>query len=148
MSGDFNKATYAGLHLIIDLWGSDPCLLRDPNQIRNCLVDAAKVAGATVLSDSFHYFGEEHGVTGVVVLSESHISIHTWPEEHYAAIDAFMCGDCDPRNTIGIITEGLKSQHHDTNLLFRGARPLRAPAQPRDSSVPRWPGHSQEHGSA
>lgn len=120
MSGYFNEATYAGMHLIAELWGSAPAILKDSNRIRTCLVEAARAAGATILSDSFHYFGEECGVTGVVVLSESHISIHTWPEEGYSAVDIFMCGRCDPRTAISVIAEGLESNRVDQNLLYRG----------------------------
>lgn len=116
----FNDARYAGIHLIVDLWEADPNILKNSEQVRSCLITAAKTAGATVLSDSFHYFGEECGVTGIVVLAESHISIHTWPEERYAAVDIFMCGTCDPRTAVGVIVEGLSSARHDANILYRG----------------------------
>jgi len=131
MSGHFNQATYAGIHLIAEFWGSDPQILKDSDLIRSCLIRAAREAGATVLSDSFHYFGEESGVTGVVVLSESHISIHTWPEEGYSAVDIFMCGQCDPRSAIPVIADGLQSKAVDQNLLFRGLRKTQRDPQMR-----------------
>ena len=79
MSGDFNVAKYSGKHLILDLFDVESNLLCDVNDIRNCLREAAKNANATILSDDFHHFGEGFGVTGLIVLAESHISIHTWP---------------------------------------------------------------------
>ena len=122
MSGHFNNASYAGMHLIVDLWGSNPDILKDSDAVRTSLIRAAKKAGATILADNFHYFGDECGVTGVVVLSESHISIHTWPEECYAAVDIFMCGNCDPRDAVKVIVDALEATDYDTNLLFRGVR--------------------------
>lgn len=88
---------FAGTHLLIDLWGATN--LNSPYEIEAVLIKAAKRAGATVLYSYMHPF-EPHGVSGVVVLAESHISIHTWPERNYAAIDVFMCGEANPYNTI------------------------------------------------
>jgi S-adenosylmethionine decarboxylase len=85
---------YAGTHLLIELWGASN--LADVAGIEQALLDGARKAGATVLHSYMHPFGEGMGVSGVVVLAESHISIHTWPERGYAAIDIFMCGACDP----------------------------------------------------
>ena len=68
--------------------------------IENALLDGARKAGATILHSYMHPFGEGMGVSGVVVLAESHISIHTWPERNYAAIDLFMCGKADPYKAI------------------------------------------------
>lgn len=82
-----------GLHLILDLYGVSE--LEDEAAIDAALTGAAKAAGATVLAHHFHHFGTGHGVTGVVLLAESHMSIHTWPERGYAAIDIFMCGRTD-----------------------------------------------------
>ena len=85
-----------GKHVILDMQEVDENLLRDETRIIEILETAAKVSGATVLFSKFHHFGGEHGITGVVALAESHISIHTWPAENYAAVDVFMCGGCDP----------------------------------------------------
>jgi S-adenosylmethionine decarboxylase len=95
---------YAGTHLLVDLWGAEN--LTDCDSVRAVLVEAAREAGATILGDHFHHFGEGCGVTGVVVLSESHISIHTWPERGFAAIDMFMCGRCDPETGLPAILRG------------------------------------------
>ncbi|MEM0985498.1 MAG: adenosylmethionine decarboxylase [Pseudomonadota bacterium] len=93
--------TYAGTHLIIDLWDAEH--LDDPEHIETSLIRAAEAAGATVLSSDFHIFTPNNGVSGVVVLAESHISIHTWPERSFAAVDVFMCGDAAPMKTIDVL---------------------------------------------
>ncbi len=92
---------FAGTHLLVDIWGASR--LDDPQHIDKALCEAAIVAGATILHSHFHHFTPNGGVSGVVVLAESHISIHTWPERNYAAIDLFMCGDCDPMKSIPTI---------------------------------------------
>jgi S-adenosylmethionine decarboxylase len=89
---------YAGTHLLVELWGA--ANLADVAGIENALLEGARKAGATVLHSYMHPFGEGMGVSGVVVLAESHISIHTWPERGYAAIDLFMCGKADPYKAI------------------------------------------------
>ncbi len=85
---------FAGTHLLVDLWGASG--LCDPDHIDRALRDAAEAAGATILHGHFHHFSPNGGVSGVLVLAESHISIHTWPERDFAAIDIFMCGACNP----------------------------------------------------
>lgn len=85
---------FAGTHLLIDLWGASN--LADPDHIDRALREAAETAGATILHGHFHHFSPNGGVSGVLVLAESHISIHTWPERNFAAIDIFMCGECNP----------------------------------------------------
>ncbi len=92
---------FAGTHLLIDLWGAKN--LTDPARIDRALCDAALAARATILHSHFHHFGPDGGVSGVIVLAESHISIHTWPERDFAAIDIFMCGACNPHDSIETI---------------------------------------------
>ncbi len=89
---------YAGTHLLVELWGATN--LADVSRTEQALLDGARNAGATILHSYMHPFGPDMGVSGVVVLAESHISIHTWPERGYAAIDIFMCGKCDPYKAI------------------------------------------------
>ena len=96
-----NGVTFAGSHLIIDLWEAEN--LDDRDLIEQALVDAVKAAGATLLHIHLHTFNEGGGVSGVAVLAESHISVHTWPERGYAAFDVFMCGDADPRKALPIL---------------------------------------------
>jgi S-adenosylmethionine decarboxylase len=89
---------FAGMHLLIDLWGASN--LDSPELIDKTLCDGALAAGATILHSHFHHFTPNGGVSGVVVLAESHISIHTWPERNFAALDVFMCGACDPYKVV------------------------------------------------
>lgn len=81
---------------------------------------AANMAGATVLGDNWHNFGVGCGITGVVMLSESHMSIHTWPEHGYAAIDIFMCGNCNPRDTVESLVQYFEPIDYTDNHLVRG----------------------------
>ncbi|MGG5817959.1 adenosylmethionine decarboxylase [Falsiroseomonas sp. HW251] len=99
---------YAGVHLIVDLWGATR--LDDPDHIDAVLREGALTAGATILHGHFHHFSPNGGVSGVLVLAESHISIHTWPERDYAAIDIFMCGDCDPAKALPAIKKGFQPE--------------------------------------
>ncbi len=92
---------FAGTHLLIDLWGASR--LDDPDHIDAALCEAALAAGATILHSHFHHFTPNGGVSGVVVLAESHISIHTWPERGFAAVDVFMCGTCDPYQSVPVL---------------------------------------------
>jgi S-adenosylmethionine decarboxylase len=81
-----------GIHIICELSGCDARILTDVELIRRTMIEAAQEANATVLMDAFHRF-QPHGVSGVVVIQESHLSIHTWPESGYAAVDFYTCGD-------------------------------------------------------
>jgi len=87
-----------GQHLLIDFWGARH--LTDLSRIEKALREAAEACGATILKLMLHGFGEGSGITGVAILAESHISIHTWPELDYAALDIFMCGACDPQKAL------------------------------------------------
>lgn len=98
-----------GLHLLIDLWGCSH--LQDMDLIENAMRQAANICGATVLEIKLHSFGENAGITGVAILAESHISIHTWPETGYVAIDVFMCGSCDPNRAVPILEAAFKANH-------------------------------------
>jgi S-adenosylmethionine decarboxylase len=95
---------YAGSHLIIDLW--DAHRLGDLEHLDRVLRQAALDTGATILHGHFHHFGEGCGVSGVLVLAESHVSIHTWPERGYAALDIFVCGGCDAYGALPALKAG------------------------------------------
>ena len=97
-----------GRHLLADFHGCPPALLSDAAAIEAALVTAARAAGATPLFARLHRFGEGQGVTGVVLLAESHLSIHTWPEHGFAAIDVFMCGACRPERAVAHLREALR----------------------------------------
>ena len=79
--------------------------LTDPELIDRALRDAAEAANATILHSHFHHFGPDGGVSGVLVLAESHISIHTWPERDFAAMDIFMCGACNPYHSLPVLKD-------------------------------------------
>jgi S-adenosylmethionine decarboxylase len=97
---------FAGTHLLVDLWGAQG--LCDPQAIDAALRAAATAAEATILHGHFHHFSPNGGVSGVLVLAESHISIHTWPERDFAAIDIFMCGACDPYKSLPVLREAFR----------------------------------------
>ena len=92
---------FAGTHLIVDLWHASR--LDDVHAVETALRGAAEAAGATLLNIDLHCFTPNGGITGVAVLAESHISIHTWPECAYAAIDVFMCGNAEPHKAIEVL---------------------------------------------
>lgn len=81
-----------GTHLLVELKDCNPEVLKDLNRVKEALVSAAKEAKATIIDVSFHEFNP-FGISGMVVIAESHLSIHTWPEYSYAAVDIFTCGD-------------------------------------------------------
>jgi S-adenosylmethionine decarboxylase len=109
-----------GTHLLADLHGVDADLLQDGIALESLLRRAADVAGARVLYSHFHSFGAGDGVTGVVLLAESHISIHTWPESGLAAADIFMCGLADPGRALKVLIDGLAPAHQSVHILARG----------------------------
>lgn len=94
---------FAGTHLIIDLIGAHR--LDDLALVEDMLYRCVEAAGATLLHIHLHHFTPNGGVSGVAVLSESHISIHSWPEAQYAALDIFMCGHADPFKAVPVLEE-------------------------------------------
>jgi S-adenosylmethionine decarboxylase len=92
---------FAGTHLIVDLWHA--AHLDDLDHVEQALRQAAERAGATLLNVDLHHFSPNGGISGVAVLAESHISIHTWPELSYAAVDVFMCGAAQPHQAIEVL---------------------------------------------
>jgi len=101
-----------GKHLLLELKGCNKEVLNDIGFLREALLAAAGEAGATVLGESFHQF-KPQGVSGVVIIAESHICIHTWPEYGYAAADIFTCGNSvQPKKVAEIIVGKLGSKNH------------------------------------
>jgi len=126
------RSAAIGQHLLADLSGVSPQLLRDSGALEALLSAAARAAGATVLGCHFHHFGSGGGVTGVVLLAESHMSLHTWPEAGFAAADIFICGHADPRAAIEVLLAALEPAESRVEIVVRGAavdstaaRPLR-----------------------
>ncbi len=100
--------TFAGHHLIIDLWEAEG--LDDQQRIEQAMRDAVEAAGATLLHIHLHTFEPNGGISGVAVLAESHISVHTWPEKGYAAFDVFMCGNADPKKTLPVLEQAFAAK--------------------------------------
>ena len=96
---------FAGTHLLLDLY--DASHLDDIDRIEKALRDIVTDCGATLLHIHLHHFSPSGGVSGVAVLAESHISVHTWPERDYAAFDVFMCGNAQPENAIPVLKRAL-----------------------------------------
>jgi S-adenosylmethionine decarboxylase len=109
---------YAGAHLIVDMWGGQR--LDDLEHIEATLRKCAEACGATLLHVQLHHFSENNGVTGVAVLAESHITLHTWPEFDYAAFDIFMCGACEPRHAVEVLREALVPERTEVSEHLRG----------------------------
>jgi S-adenosylmethionine decarboxylase len=107
----------AGVHLIVDLHGAQG--LNDIDLIEATLRRCVDAAGATLLHIHLHHF-QPSGVSGVAVLAESHISIHTWPEIGYAALDVFMCGQANPDACIPVLREAFKAKRVEVDELLRG----------------------------
>ena len=113
-----NGARYAGTHLIVDLWGAER--LDDLAHVEATLRAAVTAAKATLLHIHLHHFTPNRGISGVAVLAESHISIHTWPENGYAALDVFMCGDAEPQATIEVLRQSFKPNRLAVEEILRG----------------------------
>ena len=98
-----------GKHYLIDLRDCDPEIIKSVDPTREIVLRAAKECGATILDDFFHQF-QPIGVSGVVLIAESHISVHTWPENGFAAADIFTCGEMKPQVAIDIMREGFRAK--------------------------------------
>lgn len=109
-----------GRHILAELYGCTPEVLNDLQKIEDIMVAAALEAGAEIREVAFHKFSPQ-GVSGVVVISESHLAIHTWPELGYAAVDIFTCGDTvDPWVSCDYIKDKFSAQNMAANEVKRG----------------------------
>ena len=109
-----------GKHLLLELKDCNREVLDDLGFLKDILSAAANEAGATVLGESFHHF-DPHGVSGVVIIAESHLFIHTWPEHNYAAIDIFTCGDSvQPEKAAQRLIGELGAKSHSILEIQRG----------------------------
>jgi S-adenosylmethionine decarboxylase len=119
-----------GRHLLCEYHGCDRALLNDAEAIRTALVAAVTKSGATPLHEVVHAFSP-HGVTGVIVIAESHFAIHTWPEYGFAAVDLFTCGDqVDPYLAFEHLRGALRAETHSVVEIRRGLLPGPAPHKP------------------
>jgi len=112
--------TALGKHLLLELKDCDAGLLNDMDYLREALAEVAGLVGATVIKDSFHRFSPQ-GISGIVIIAESHISIHTWPEYSFAAVDVFTCGEViEPSKAVKPMAEKLKAKSTSYIELKRG----------------------------
>ena len=114
-----NNFKQMGTHLIVELYDVNFDKLNSSNEIKECLENSAKLAKATILYSYFHEF-QPQGITGVIVLAESHITIHTYPEDNYAALDIFMCYGMNPSLCLETILLYFNPKNHNIKQLIRG----------------------------
>jgi S-adenosylmethionine decarboxylase len=109
-----------GNHLLVDLKDCDIAILNDLGKVRTTMVQAAREAGATIVDESFHEFNP-FGISGMVIIAESHLSIHTWPEYGYAAVDIFTCGDIiKPEEAAAYLVEQFQCKNPSVVEMKRG----------------------------
>ena len=115
-----------GMHILLELKDCNPELLNDLDFIRSAMLQTANQVGATIVGESFHRFSPQ-GVTGILAIAESHISIHTWPEYRYAAADIFACGSSfEPMAAANYLVERLEARDPEIIEVPRGVIPLAA----------------------
>lgn len=108
-----------GRHLLIEFRGCDDPVLDDAAALQELMECAARAAHARIVQSVFHTFSPQ-GVTGVVVVEESHFSIHTWPEHGYVAVDVYTCGECEPERARDVLARGLAANSSEWMLIERG----------------------------
>ncbi|MEW5742424.1 MAG: adenosylmethionine decarboxylase [Myxococcota bacterium] len=111
-------------HVLVDCWGVEPALLDDPPRLEALLIHAARAARCEVLHAARHHF-TPHGVTVVLLLAESHLAIHTWPEHGFASVDLLTCGKTLPQQGVAAVISGLNPRRSEVRSIDRGL------AQPR-----------------
>ena len=116
---EIKKDTYLGKQIILELYGCPADLLKDLAAVEEIMKAAAEAMGATVVTSTFHHFSPL-GISGVVVIMESHLTIHTWPEYNYAAIDIFTCGDIQMQKGVAYLMKYLHSETAEVKALERG----------------------------
>jgi len=113
-------STALGNHILVEFMNCDPHIMNDVVAIERDMVAAAQKAGATVINSTFHHFSP-FGVSGVVVIQESHLAIHTWPEYGYAAVDLFTCGEMDAWISFDFLKEAFKAKSYSAIEMKRGS---------------------------
>ena len=114
------KLETLGRHILIEFYNCDEEILKNPTLIKEHMNEAAKIAHATIVESVFHHFNP-YGVSGAVIISESHLAIHTWPEYGYAAVDVFTCGDkIDPWTAFKFLEDIFKSDRSESIEVPRG----------------------------
>ncbi len=123
-TGDRGASSHAGQHLIIDLYGARR--LDDVGHVERVLKRCVEASGATLLHMHLHPLEPTGGVTGVAVLKESHIAIHSWPKDGYAALDVFMSGSADPTRVVPILEQAFEASEVRVTAQLRGGAPVKA----------------------
>ncbi len=124
--------TALGHHLLVEFEGCDPLALADLARVTSAMLQAAEASGATVVTHSFHHFSPQ-GVSGAVIIAESHLAIHTWPEHGFAAVDFFTCGGVDMDLGVAVLKRAFGATKETRLELERG--PLRAVKVPSERQV-------------
>ena len=114
--------TALGRHLLVEFTGCEPTALADLDGVTAAMLEAARASGATIVTHSFHHFSP-HGVSGAVIIAESHLAIHTWPEHGFAAVDFFSCGAVDMDRGLAVLKAAFAATCETRLALERG--PLR-----------------------
>ena len=113
------KMDALGRHIIVEYYNCDSEILRKPQLIEEYMRKAAVLAQATIVESFFHHFSP-WGVSGAVIISESHLTIHTWPEYGYAAVDLFTCGDLEPWKGFDYLEKAFGAQYSESMEIARG----------------------------
>ena len=113
-----NDKLYAGKHIILDLWGVN--FDNNIKTMKNIFREAVKKSGATLLHLHVHEFGKDEGLSGIAVLAESHISVHTWPDKGYIALDIFMCGASFPEIAADALIKRFSPKKTKLRTIYRG----------------------------
>lgn len=124
-----------GHQIVAEFYSCNAQLLNDVEHIRNSMLEAAVKSGATIVTETFHHFSP-HGVSGAVIIAESHLAIHTWPEYGYAAIDLFTCGDSVSAEVgFNYLREALEAGHVSTMEVHRGQIDMMRLREPKVAPV-------------
>ena len=112
-----------GQHLVLELYGCKAGTISSVPDVQEAMVKAARAAEATIIDSVFHHF-KPHGVSGVIVIAESHFAIHTWPEHSYASVDLYTCGSrTKPWEAFKVLKRLFKASHFSVMKLERGLLP-------------------------
>jgi len=109
---------YAGTHLLLEFWGAEN--ITSLEKVKKALIKSVNACGATLLEIKLHRFSPNQGISGIAIIKESHLSIHTWPEFGYAAIDIFVCGEVNPYKAIPVLKKIFKPKKMQLLELKRG----------------------------
>lgn len=116
-----DRTGYLGTHLLGEFYGCDEGMVNSQQMLEEAMLEAARIAGASIVSSHFHAFSPV-GLSGIVVIKESHFAVHTWPEHKYAAIDLFTCSpQMDFQAACDYLAETLQATHHSQRIVKRGS---------------------------